>query len=399
MTTSKRYETTVVAIMFMTWGTVFLDRMAQLYLAPFMSVDLRLAPKDIGLLAAVMGGTWAFSTFVFGALSDRVGRRVILIPMVFAFSALSIASGLVRTFPQLLLVRALMGIAEGPCWSIMNVIVARVSHPTRRGRNVGFVLSAASIIGLAVAPVLTTQVAARYGWRFAFFLAGLPGLGMGLLIWKYVKEPPLERASPDMPTHRLTLRDMLALVGYRNLRLCAVGATGFMGWLFLTNVFGPLYITKVAGQSGTSAGFLLGAAGLGSVVIGFLASAMSDRFGPKMTLLVASTLSMLLPLTLVYGHLYDHLWILAGILFLTQGGQAVATLMIVLLPTATAPRAMSGAAIGLVTLTGELFGATLGPVLGGHLAEAYGLAAPLLLAAACMALAFFAALRLEGDKL
>ena len=52
--------------------------------------------------------------------------------------------------------------------------------------------------------------------------------------------------------------------------LCCVGAAGFMGWLFLENVFAPLYITEVAHQPATTAGFLLGATGLGSFVLGFL---------------------------------------------------------------------------------------------------------------------------------
>ncbi len=123
----------------------------------------------------------------FGALSDRIGRRPILIPAVFAFSILSWLSGIAHNFHQLLLIRALMGLAEGPCWSIMTALIEESSTPTRRGRNIGIVVSAGALVGLAVAPVLTTQVVARFGWRWAFFLAGVPGILMGLLMWKFVK--------------------------------------------------------------------------------------------------------------------------------------------------------------------------------------------------------------------
>jgi MFS family permease len=91
---SKRYENTLVAILFFTWGTVFLDRMSQLYLAPYIVPEFHLTHAQAGMLASVLAITWAISTLVFGALSDRIGRRPILIPAVFAFSNLSWLSGI-----------------------------------------------------------------------------------------------------------------------------------------------------------------------------------------------------------------------------------------------------------------------------------------------------------------
>jgi len=169
---SRRYEKTLVSILFFSWGTVFLDRMSQLYLAPYIAPEFHLTHAQVGGLASALGLGWAFSPLVFGALSDRLGRRVVLIPFVFAFSILSWISGLAHTYEQLLLARALMGIAEGPTWSIMTALIEESSEKSRRGRNVGLVVSAAALVGLALAPVLSTQVAARSGWRWAFFVAG-----------------------------------------------------------------------------------------------------------------------------------------------------------------------------------------------------------------------------------
>src|ERR1700723_160523 len=132
---SKRYETTLVAILFFSWGTVFLDRMSQLYLAPYIAPEFHLTHEQVGMLASILAITWAVSTLFFGALSDRFGRRKILIPSVFAFSLLSWVSGIAHTFHQLLLVRALMGIAEGPCWSIMTALIEEASEKIRRRRR------------------------------------------------------------------------------------------------------------------------------------------------------------------------------------------------------------------------------------------------------------------------
>src|ERR1700676_5077911 len=223
MENSKRYETTLVAILFFTWGTVFLDRTSQHYLAPFFAPEFHLSHEQIGLLGSVVAVTWAISTLFFGALSDRIGRKPILVPVVFIFSLLSWVAGAVHSFHQLLLVRALLGIAEGPAWSIMTALIEESSAPNRRGRNIGIVVSAAALVGLAVSPVLTTQIGARFGWRWAFFVSGLPGLLLGLLIWKFVREPS-KKVIAGAHSQPVRVRDFLSILRYRNTWLCCIAA-------------------------------------------------------------------------------------------------------------------------------------------------------------------------------
>src|ERR1700739_36839 len=132
---SQRYEGVLILILFLTWGTVFLDRMSQWYLAPYFAPDFHLNSEQVGFLASVTAVAWALSGFFFGALSDRYGRRPVLVPAIFAFSALSWMSGMVHSFGQLLLVRALLGIAEGPCWAVITAIIEESSPADRRGRD------------------------------------------------------------------------------------------------------------------------------------------------------------------------------------------------------------------------------------------------------------------------
>jgi predicted MFS family arabinose efflux permease len=396
---SRRYENSLVAILFLTWGTVFLDRMSQLYLAPYIVPEFHLTHEQVGMLASVLAITWAVSTLLFGALSDRIGRRPILIPAVFAFSILSWLSGIAHSFHQLLLIRALMGLAEGPCWSIMTALIEESSTPTRRGRNIGIVVSAGALVGLAVAPILTTQIAARFGWRWAFFVAGAPGILMGLLIWKFVKEPKHNatdgRELQAERHHRVKFRDYFSILRYRNIWLCCIGAAGFISWLFLSNVFAPLYITEVAHQAPTTAGFLLGATGLGSFILGFLLPSLSDRLGRKPVLLAMAAMSALVPLVLLIPPLYAYPWLLAAILLLTNAGQGMPTLVMVLIPTESVPPQFAATSIGLATLVGEIVGATIAPTLGGALAESHGLGITLLMAAGGTGIVFLAALFLK----
>ena len=384
---SRRYENQLVLILFFTWGTVFLDRMSQLYLAPYFAPEFHLSSQQIGFLASVVSVTWALSCLLFGALSDRFGRRVVLIPCVLIFSGLSWLSGVAHSFGQLLLIRGLMGAAEGPSWTVITAIMEESSAASRRGRNVGLVVSAGALVGLCAAPILTTQVASRWGWRWGFFVTGLPGLLMALLIWKFVREP--KRGEEEgQERSRPNLRGYLSILRFRNVWLCCLGAGAFISWLFLQNVFAPLYITADMHRPGTTAGFLLGAAGLGSFFIGFVFPGLSDRWGRKPTLLLLAFISTLLPIALYLPFLYQYPWLLAVILFLTQGGQGIAALIMVLVPAESVPPQFRATAIGLSTLVGEIIGATIAPAAGGAMAERFGLGTPLLMGAASTVLLF-----------
>lgn len=394
MDRAKRYENKLVAILFFTWGTVFLDRMSQHSLAPYFIPEFHLTPHQIGQLGSVVAVTWAISTLFFGALSDRVGRKPILVPVVFVFSLLSWISGTVHSFQQLLLVRGLLGFAEGPAWSIMTALIEESSPPSRRGRNIGIVVSAAALVGLAVAPVLTTQVAARLGWRWAFFVSGVPGFLLGVLIWKLVKEPERKNAGPTHG-HEAKIRDFFSVLRYRNMWLCCVGSVGFLTWLFLDNIYAPLYITEVAHQAPTTMGFLMGASGLGSFFLALFFPTLSDRIGRKPVLLVMAVMCAVVPLALLITPLYSYPWILAAIISLTNAGQGIGALIMVLVPTESVPPQFAATAIGLVTLTAEILGATVAPIIAGTVAESYGLGATMWMSAGGASLVFLAALLLR----
>jgi MFS family permease len=394
MDKSKRYENTLLAILFFSWGTVFLDRTSQHYLAPYFAPEFHMNHQQIGMLGSVVAITWALSTLFFGAMSDRIGRKPILVPVVFIFSLLSWISGMVHSYHQLLLVRALLGIAEGPAWSIMTALIEESSPPTRRGRNIGIVVSAAALVGLAVAPVLTTQVAARAGWRWAFFVSGVPGFLLGLLIWKFVKEPE-KKEDAGTHGHPVKIRDFLSILRYRNIWLCCAGAAGFLTWLFLHNIFAPLYITEVAHQSPTTAGFLMGASGLGSFFFALFFPRLSDRIGRKPVLLVMAAMCTMVPLALLISPLYSYPWVLAAIVALTNAGQGIGALILVLIPTESVPPQFAATAIGLATLAAEILGATLAPIFAGAVAQSYGLGATLWMSAGGAALVFVVALFLK----
>src|SRR5207248_3607053 len=112
---------------------------------------------------------------------------------------------------------------------------------------------------------------------------------------------------------KASLLEYLSVMRYRNVWLCCLGSVGFMSWLFVLNVFAPLYITQVAHESPTTAGFFLGASGLGSFFLGFLLPSLSDRLGRKPVLLLMGALAVVVPLAYIVPVLYAYPWLLAAI--------------------------------------------------------------------------------------
>jgi MFS family permease len=219
-----------------------------------------------------------------------------------------------------------------------------------------------------------------------------------MLIWRFVKEPEREnRTGPH--GQPVKIGDFLSVLRYRNMWLCCAGAAGFLSWLFLHNIFAPLYITEVAHQTPTTAGFLMGASGLGSFFLALYFPRLSDRMGRKPVLLVMAAMCTIVPLAMLITPLYAYPWVLAAIVCLANAGQGIGALILVLVPTESVPPQFAATAIGLATLAAESIGATLAPILAGPVVKSYGLGAAMWMSAGGAVLVFIVALLLKETHL
>jgi len=141
------YEWKIILILSLTFGLVGLDRFILPVLFPTMMGDLGLTIEDLGDLVGILAIFWGFSAFAMGFLSDRIGRRMVLVPAVIIFSLMSAFSGMVSGLVGLLLIRAIMGVAEGPVASTGVAVAVEASHPHRRGMNNGIFQCMISLMG------------------------------------------------------------------------------------------------------------------------------------------------------------------------------------------------------------------------------------------------------------
>ncbi|WP_035453352.1 MFS transporter [Alicyclobacillus herbarius] len=378
-----RYENAIVAMMFFTFGFVFMERLSVVYLFPFIAPDLKLDNAQTGLIVSVLAVCWAVSGFVFGSVSDLIGsRKKVLLPITLAFSLFSFLSGIAKTFGSMLAIRALMGVSEGPVLPIAQASVIADSSPERRGFNVGFVQSSLGIIGSTLTPVIVTYVAVHYSWHAAFYLVGIPGIIMFFVLLKWMRDPVKNSTGSVASAEHGKMRgeDLKVVLRSRNVWFCMLIAMFFMTWLFAFTTFAPTYLTEVGHYSATAMGWIMAAVGLGSFVWGFVGPAISDRFGRKPTLIVFGLITCLSPICLALVHASVGVMMLLG--FLTTVGQACFPIFLVAVPGESLPVKYVGTAVGLTQLIGELIGGTVAPWLGGVAADHWGLQAPLWIAAA-----------------
>ena len=230
-----------------------------------MAKDLALTNTQSALINSVLSVMWALGAYVIARWSDARGsRKPFLLAFLVIFSACSILSGLARSFPVLLLSRAIMGAVEGPFLPVYSPSWRSSPPPNRRGINAGIMQNFfAALLGQSLAPWLLPIVAEDYGWRAAFFVSGVPGLLCAVGIWLWVREPTKQaqaavHADLTMDAayrdRTMGLFDMLAV---RNVFVCCLISVFMVGWFVMGWTFLPKFLTTVRGMPGPAMGSLL----------------------------------------------------------------------------------------------------------------------------------------------
>jgi MFS family permease len=154
-----------------------------------------------------------------------------------------------------------------------------------------------------------------------------------------------------------------------------------MVWLFNFTTFVALYLTQMRGLTLPIAGNVISAMGFGGFIGTLLIGSLSDRFGRKPVITVSALLTGVF--TLWFGLAGNDPTLLFGILFMAAVfGMGSFPIFLSTTTTEGVPLHLAGLAVGITTAVSEFLGATVMPIIGGRLADIYGLQAPMFLAAA-----------------
>ncbi|MDQ0218638.1 MFS transporter [Peribacillus cavernae] len=138
--------------------------------------------SSASLMAAVLGG------YLFGVLSDFIGRSKALYITVIIYSIGTFMSGFSQDATQLLMWRILLGLGMGGEWGAGMALVNETWPSKHRMKAIGFV-QAGWPIGYLVAVIISSIVVPHLGWRGLFMLGVVPAIIVGIMRLK-MPEPP-----------------------------------------------------------------------------------------------------------------------------------------------------------------------------------------------------------------
>jgi len=389
----RRYEFRAIALLALGFGLVGLDRWLVMPLAPQIMRDLKLDYQDLGNLAAAVGLSWGVFAILMGNLADRIGRRRIVIASVIGFSLLSGVSGLAGSLAMLMVARLAMGVAEGAYCPASYAAALDASRPERRGLNLGIIQGAFALFGLALGPIIATQLVAIVpSWRAVFQIVAVPGLVLAGAMFVVLRDPP-RAARPAVtadPAPRASWRDVLAR---RNVRVAIPAIFCSMSGIFVLGAMTPVFLTDVVRLDGPQMGLVMSGLGFGGFVGQIALCGISDVIGRRPALvaaflggaaaLAALVLTAHTPLPL-FALLFLAAFCCCGANALLAGpvaGEAV-------------PYTLSSTAMGLVVGLGEIFGGGIAPSIAGRIAVTTGLPTTLLTVSGVLVLGAVASIAL-----
>lgn len=348
----------------------FFDRQVLSAVAEPLRREWRLGDGELGALSTAFTLIYAFLGLPFGRLADTRSRKWLLAAGCCAWSVLTALQGAARGFWELLALRLGVGVGEATCAPAANSLIGDLVPPARRARALSLFMLGLPL-GLALSYVVSGAVAEAFGWRAAFWVAGLPGVGVALLALR-IDEPPRARATPAAATIASSYRALLAIPSF--LWLVASGAIHNFNMYAISSFLSPLlmrYHGLSVGQAGLLSTLVYGVAGaVGLYAGGFLSDRLAVRRRDGRFRLIAfaalvsvpfAALALARPAGDAAG--FAALMALAVTAMYVYYGSVYAALQDVV------PAALRGTALALYFFAMYVLGASLGPYLTGLLSD------------------------------
>ncbi len=233
---------------------------------------------------------FGLSQLVWGPLSDRFGRRPILLWGVAAYVLASAACALAPNMAWLIAARTLQGVAMGAGVMAARAVVRDLYPPTQGAHVMSQALTGLGFIACTCAPIggILTD---RLGWRVALLALAVFGVfTFGLLLWRF--QETLARPDPKALAWRSLLRANLEILRHPVFAAwCALSSGTYLG-LFTFLACSSFIFTRSMAYSKTAYGFLMLSMSLAYIVGTFWCRWMLRRTSVHRTVGIASLLSL-----------------------------------------------------------------------------------------------------------
>jgi predicted MFS family arabinose efflux permease len=362
-------------IVFTLWLLVFSSASQTMIISPILPTigrELDIADAALGTLVTAYSLMVAVFAILAGPVSDKVGRRRILLLGCGAMTVALVLHAFVVDYFSFLFVRVLAGSAGGMLSGAAVSYIGDAFPYRRRGWATGWVMSG-SAVGQIIGIPLGIFMAARWGFRSPFYMFAATMAITVLLIFVGMPQPDVKRTTHPLSVGKAA-RDYLHML--RRPEVAWAAAAYFLMFLGVSVfiVYLPTWLERDVGLSLDEIALMFLVGGIANVVTGPQAGRLSDRIGRKGIILVASaglSLVMLLTEPLVSGLLAAYV-----IFFLVMVLISMRTSPFSALLTALVRDERRGSLMSLTVALGQLGyalgGATAGPLFSrvGYLSNA-----------------------------
>ena len=208
----------------------YLDRVMITTMRQSIKEAIPMTEAQFGLLTTVFLLVYAVLSPFTGYLADRFNRSRVIIGSLFLWSLITWLTGHAKTYEQLLLTRALMGLSEACYIPAALALIADYHRGPTRSFATGVHLSGV-VVGSALGG-LGGWLAERHGWAFAFDFFGLVGIGYSCVILALLRGPPPDlQADGATPVilPRIHFGEAIASLFSQRAFILALGFWGLLG--------------------------------------------------------------------------------------------------------------------------------------------------------------------------
>jgi MFS family permease len=361
---------------------------------PFFAHDLGLSLTQVGLLIGLRSVTSVLINLPGGMIVDLIGRRALVMGVAIAWAGVPyLMLGLTTNFVIIAALMAIVGVGN-LLYHPAALSALSELYPTRRGFATAMHQLGASF-GDTVGPLAAGLALTYMSWREITLLNVFPGLVMSLVFWLAMRNVSLKSVNV---AERRSVRDYLdgaraLFVDPNMLKIAFLGGARSMTQAGLSTVL-PIYLANVAGLSAALVGSYMAVVQGAGIISGPISGSLSDRIGRRPLIaagMVSSSILLIVLMALRIEWLFIFVLALIGFFLYSTSPVLNAWALDI------APPHLGGTSIGILFASQALLGG-LAPIVGGMIADAYGIEVAFYFIAATVLVANLAIVTIRDDR-
>jgi MFS family permease len=190
------YKWRIVAMLWCISFFNYADRQAIFSVFPLLEREMHLTPVQLGLLGSGFAWVYGLASPLAGIVVDRARRKTVILGGLHAWSIICLATVVSRNFTHLLLFRAAEGLGETFYFPASTSMLSDYHGSLTRSRALGLHQTAV-YMGTIGGGFFAGLIAEAYGWRWSFVVFGGLGVLLGVVLTRFLVEPPRGAADID----------------------------------------------------------------------------------------------------------------------------------------------------------------------------------------------------------